>query len=77
MDDGASRAAMENATQSQEFNADMWVTAIHDSLQTVARETLGVEEADITKSGTHPADAKSIRGPISRSSRVSFPPSSG
>lgn len=53
---------MENATQSQEFNADMWVTAIHDSLQTVARETLGVEEADITKSGTHPADAKKIRG---------------
>ena len=53
---------MDSSTQAQEFDAEKWVTAIHRSLQTVASETLGVEEAEIVKAGTHSAEASKIRG---------------
>ena len=62
VDDGLGTRAMATSTQSNDFDAEKWVTAIHDSLQTVACETLGVEQAEITRSATHQAEASKIRG---------------
>jgi CheY-specific phosphatase CheX len=53
---------MATSTQSNDFDAEKWVSAIHQSLQTVACETLGVEEATITRAATHPAEASKIKG---------------
>lgn len=53
---------MATLTQPTEFDAEKWVSAIHHALQTVACETLGVEEAEIIRSATHDAEASKIRG---------------
>lgn len=62
LDDALDTRVVNTSTQPNDFDAEKWVSAIHESLQTVAYETLGVEEAKITRFESHEADASKIRG---------------